>query len=261
MAQGNEMQRGEMHGGGVAGSGVGAPDHAPPAAAPRGGFLRRALDLFIAPRACFAAVERVPRTWWQPLLVLTLASVALVGFGYERVILPAQLEAVSAQGNIAGDDLAKAQEVIQSPMVRALGVGGAAIGMSIAALLIALVAHLTVGFLLGGAATFLQSWAVVCYALLVGLLELIVKLPAMLKQGTPEIFFGPALLLERTDPPSFLFQFMKEIDVFTLWKIGLIALGLAYVHRLRTKTVLVTLLGIWLLWSLGSATVTTALRG
>jgi len=145
--------------------------------------------------------------------------------------------------------------------VRALGIVGATIGMPIAALLMAVIAHLAVGFLLGGGGTFLQSWAVVCYALLVGVLELVVKLPAMLKQGTPEVFFGPAILLERTDPPSFLFQFLKEFDLFTFWKIGLIALGLAVVHRLRMKTVLVTLLGSWLLWALGSATVTTVLRG
>ncbi len=240
--------------------GAGGPG-GPPAAPSGGGFLRRAIDLFVAPPACFAAVERVPRTWWQPLLILTLASVALVGFGYERVILPAQLEAMRAQSDLAGADLAQAEEVIRSPMVRAIGIAGAALGMPIAALLMALIAHLAVAFLLGGGGTFLLSWAVVCYALLVGVLELAVKLPAMLKQGTPEIFFGPALLLERTAPPSFLFEVLKEFDVFTLWKIGLIGLGLASAHRLRLKTVLVTLLGIWLLWALGSATVTTALLG
>ena len=256
MAQGGDMREGGMQGGERAGR-AGAPAGTGGA----GGFLRRALDLVIAPRECFAAVERGPRTWWQPLLVLVLASVALVAFGYEQVILPAQLEALSTQGDLAGAELARAEEVIRSPMVRALGIGGAAIGMPIAALLMAVIAHLAVAFLLGGGGTFLQSWAVVCHALLVGVFELVVKLPAMLKQGTPEVLFGPAILLERTDPPSFLYQFLKEFDVFTFWKIGLIALGLALVHRLRMKTVLVTLLGIWLLWSLGSATVTTALRG
>lgn len=246
-------------GGEIEGSGI-APGGAPRAGA-GGGFLRRALDLFIAPGVCFAAVERVPRTWWQPLLVLTLASVALVAFGYEQIILPAQIEAVRSQSEISGADLARAEEVIRSPMVRALAVGGAAIGMPAAALLMGLVAHLATGFLLGGGGTFLETWAVVCYALLVGALELIVKLPAMLAQGTPEIFFGPALLLERTASPSFLWEFLKEFDVFTFWKVGLIAFGLARVHRLRMKTVLVTLLGIWLLWALGAATVTTALRG
>ena len=259
-SQGSDVQGGEMQGGEWTGPQGGAPS-GPGAAGASGGFLRRALDLFIAPGACFAAVERVPKTWWQPLLVLTLASVALVAFGYEQIILPAQLEAMRSQSEISGADLARAEEVIRSPMVRAIGIAGAALGLPIVALLMALIAHLAVGFLLGGGGTFLASWAVVCYALLVGVLELLLKLPAMLKQGTPEIFFGPALLLERTEPPSFLFQVLKEFDVFTLWKIALIAVGLAAVHRVRPKTVLVTLLGIWLLWALGSATVSTALRG
>jgi hypothetical protein len=151
--------------------------------------------------------------------------------------------------------------MIRSPLVRVLGIAGAALGMPLTALLMAVIAHLVVAFLLGGGGTFLQSWAIVCYGLLVGLLELAVKLPAMLKQGTIEVHFGPVLALERTAPPSFLYQVLKEFDVFTLWKIALIALGLALVHRVRAKTVLVTLLGIWLLWALGSATVTTALRG
>jgi hypothetical protein len=251
----------ERHGSETGGPETQAAAGAGGAAGGGGGFFRRMLDLFIAPGDCFAAVERAPRTWWQPLLVLTLASVALVAFTYDRVILPAQLEALTSRGEISDADLAQAEEVIRSPMVHALGTGGAAVGTPAAALLMALVAHLATGFLLGGGGTFLQTWAVVCYALLVGVLELIVKLPAMLAQGTPEIFFGPALLLERTDSPSFLFQFVKEFDVFTFWKIGLIAVGLALVHRLRMKTVLVTLLGIWLLWALGAATVTTALRG
>ncbi len=245
-------------GGGEVGAG---PDGAQVAGTKEAGFLRRLLDLVIAPGEAFTAIDRRPNTWWQPLLLLTLVSVAFVFFSYDRVIVPAQIEALRARGDVTGADLAQAEGMVRSSAMRALGVGGALIGTPVSALLVALVAHLVTAFLLGGTATFIHTWAVVCHALVVGVIEILVKLPAMLAQGTPEIPFGPALFLEQTSPPSFLYEFVKELDVFTFWKLGLLAVGLAKVHRLRAQTVGVSLVLVLLLWAVGSATVGTALRG
>ncbi len=226
-----------------------------------GSFLRRAMDVFVAPGKAFAAVDLVPRTWWQPLLVLVLLTAGFVLFAYDRVIIPAQLEALAEREEMSGADLAQAESMIKSPAIRALGIGGAVLGTPLSALVIALVAHLVVGFLLGGGASFLRTFAVVCYGLLIGVLELGVKLPAMLAQGTPEVPFGPALLLGAEDAGGFLFAFLKHLDIFSLWKLLVMALGLSIVHRVRLKSVAVALIMVWLLYALGAATVGTALGG
>ena len=157
-------------------------------------FFARAWDVLFAPGRGFEAVARRPRTLWQPLLLLALVNGIAIGAFYDRLVVPEQMRAIEARG-LGEAEAAEAEKIFLSPWTRIATVGIAVLGVPAAALIVAVVAHLGAGYLLGGAGTFFGSWAAVSYALLVGIVEWVAKLPVMLAQNRLEVFFGPALFL------------------------------------------------------------------
>jgi hypothetical protein len=223
------------------------------------GFLKRAILVFADPERAFAAVDRRPATWWQPLLLMAVLGLVIVYLIYDRVILPEQLAALERR--FEGEELAQARGTVEGGLVRGIAYASGFLGAVIATMVTSLLAHLVAAYLLGGTATFVRTLAVVSYALLVGVVESLVKVAMMITLSTPHVFFGPALLLEPQDPPTFLFALLSHIDLFTLWKLWLIAVGLALVHRIGRNSILWALLGLWTLWAVGSSAVQAALGG
>jgi hypothetical protein len=227
------------------------------------GFLPRLLGVFTAPDRAFAALDRRPGTWWQPLVLVVVAGLVAVHLIYNPVIVPAQREVLERKG-LEGEQLEQAASLIGSAWVQALAYGGAVLEPLVAALIAALLGHFGAAFLLGGAGNFARSWSVVCYVLPIGVLESLIKVPIMLAQGRPDVHFGPALLFpvaEVGEPRDFLFHLAAQADVFTLWKLAVGGLGLALVHRVRRGSMLGLVFAMWALWAVGAAAVAKAVGG
>lgn len=227
------------------------------------GFLARLLGVFVAPERAFAAVDRRPGTWWQPLLLMAVIGLVVVHLIYTPVIVPAQHEVLERKG-LEGEQLEQAARMIESGWVRALAYGGAVLEPLAAALLAALLGHFGAAFLLGGAGSFSRSWSVVCHVLPIGALESAIKVPIMLAQGTPDVHFGPALLFPvagNGEPRDFLFHLAVRADVFALWKLAVGGMGLALVHRVKRGSMLGLVFALWALWAVGASAVAKAVGG
>jgi hypothetical protein len=225
------------------------------------GFLARARDVLFAPERGFQAVARHPSTFWQPLLLLALVNGLAITAFYDRLVVPEQLRAIEARG-LGEAEAAEAEKIFNAPGTRIATIGVAVLGVPVVALVVAVVAHLAGGYLLGGSGTFIGSFAAVSYALLVGIVEWVAKLPVMLAQGQLEVFFGPALLLAAPDPTRFWDAFLLKLDVFSGWKAVLIGIGVAITHRIARRGPMVGfLLGLWILWAVVSALLGSAFAG
>ena len=227
------------------------------------GFGARLLGVFTAPDRVFAAVDRRPGTWWQPLLLAAVAGLAVVQLIYDPGIVPAQREVLEQKG-LEGEQLEQALRMIGSGWARGIGYGGAVLEPLAAALVAALLGHFGAAFLLGGAASFGRSWSVVCHVLPIGVLGSALKVPIMLAQGRPDVHFGPALLFpvaEIGERRDFLFHLAAQADVFTLWKLAVGGVGLALVHRVRRGSMLGLVFALWALWAVGASAVAKAVGG
>lgn len=244
-------------GDGSEGGGTGGEFGGETGAAP--GFLSRIALTFAAPSQIFAAIDRAPGSWWQPLLLIAILNGVLVHLTYDRVIVPSQIAAMEERG-VEAEELAQAKTFILSGAARGLALGGAVLGTPIAALVSALVIHLVAGFLLGGSAGFTRTWAVVCQSLLISLPEDAAKVPIMIADQSTQVSFGPALLLSPGEPSRFLFNLISQIDAFTIWKVVLVGLGLATVHRISRGSAITACLVIWGLWAVGAASFAGLMR-
>jgi hypothetical protein len=224
-------------------------------------FLVRIRDVLFAPSRGFARVARAPGRLWQPLLLMAIVNTVPLAVFYDQLVVPEQRRAVAARG-LGAAETAEAERLFLSPTLRFATSAIGFLSVPVISIAVALVAYLGAAYLLTGNGTFLGSWAAVSHALLVGLVELAIKLPVMLSQGRLEVFFGPALLLSQPDRSKFLHAFLMSLDVFTAWKLVLAGIGVAIAHGIRARgQVIGFLLGAWVLFEILHAALTSALAG
>jgi len=102
-------------------------------------------------------------------------------------------------------------------------------------------------FVLGGQATYKETLAVVLYANLVSIVEQILKIPLMLQTGSIRVETGLALLLPGSLDGTLIYRFFHGLDFFAMWKVFLVALGVALVYKVEEKKARIVLFGAWVL--------------
>jgi hypothetical protein len=99
-------------------------------------------------------------------------------------------------------------------------------------------------FVFGGKASFWTVMNVIAFAALVGLLGDIIRNVLMIAKNTSYIYTGLGIL-KPVDDGSFLFYLFRQIDVFSIWRIIVTAIGLGVVYNMKPKKFGYVLFGVW----------------
>ena len=220
--------------------------------------IQRIWGVFLTPRATFSALAQSIGMWdlLAPFLILLVLSV-----GSQALIGPMAIEE-STQQILQREDIPDEQKdvilermegTLNSPKRYLLG------GITIIAWYAILggVVMFFGAFILGGQGTYKNTLAVVLYAGLVGVVEWIVKIPLILQTGTTKVETGLALLLPGSLDGTLIYRFFHSLDFFAMWKVFLVALGVALVYKVEEKKARIVLFGAWVLamflvaWLLG----------
>lgn len=223
-----------------------------PTAEARMSELGRLSGVIVDPKKAFADIAERPR-WWPPLVLLVLMGLAMMytfsqRVGWDRAIRTA------FENNTRVQSLTPEQR--EQAMSRALGFasisayGGAILGPPIVSLALAGVL-LLVFKMMGAQFSFKQSFAVYCYASLTGLvysalaiLVMFLKNPDDFDIQHPLIFNLGAFLPDGT--AKWLKAFGYSIDLFSIWLVLLLAVGLAAAdRRLGFSKALTGVVGCW----------------
>ncbi len=227
---------------------------------PSSSFWSNALDVFIAPGAAFARIARKP-DFLAPLLVLIGASVA-VSEGILAKIGMARIIRASIEHSSRGSTMTPEQvdEAVRrgAQFATVFGHVVAVLGPPVLLLVLAGLGLLVVNGVFGGEVRFKTAFTVTCYSRLVGVLEAVMAL-ALVWFGDPENFNpqNPApsnvgFFLHPFDTPKPLLALASSVDVFTLWSLVLLGIGLsaATEGKVKARGVVLTLLGFWLIYVL-----------
>ena len=220
--------------------------------------IQRIWGVFVTPRATFTALTQSIGMWdllapFLILLVLSLGSQALIGpLAFEE-----QQQRILQREDIPDEQkdaiLERMEGALNRPSRYLLG------GITIIAWYAILggVVMFFGAFILGGQGTYKNTLAVVLYAGLVGVVEWIVKIPLILQTGTTKVETGLALLLPGSLDGTLIYRFFHSLDFFAMWKVFLVALGVALVYKVEEKKARIVLFGAWVLamflvaWLLG----------
>ena len=232
-------------------------DHAQPPL----GEVGRITGVFLDPKKAFADIAARP-SWILPVALLIVIALTFVytystRVGWERYIRQTMENNPRVQ-NLPADQR-ETQIQAGAKFAPILGYAGAVVGTVLIILIVGGVMVLMCK-MVGASVTFKQMFAISAWARLPGFLGGILAIVVMYTKDpeafdlkNPLPFFNLGVVLEPPPPGSgkFLYTFATSIDIFTIWSILLLAVGISVAARKVPFSKAVMLVGIpWIVWVL-----------
>jgi hypothetical protein len=211
------------------------------------GGASKILNLFFEPKRVFESLKIKP-TWLVPVIIVALLGMSFYYFAYP-MIMSEQIAKIEANEKIPAEQKEAIIEKMQGtghPPAWQLGIS------PIAALIYFLVASAVLFFvfnvLLGGDSSFRKVFSVYCYSALVGIPATIVKLPLTLVKKSADVQTSLALLLSPDVKEKFLYKVFSSFDIFVIWQVILISMGMGVLYKYSTKKAFTAVLVLWVIW-------------
>jgi hypothetical protein len=231
---------------------------------PDPGLFARLIGVLFSPKETFAAIVARPR--WLAVMIVTLVMssaayyVILSSQDMQDAIVDQQVRAMESRGNVVSDQqIANIERFIgYLPVGYAVGiiVLGPLFGAAIAGIVTGIFTTL-----MGGNGTFKQVFAVMNHA---GFIPAISALfiAGMLAVGAKPIGARPpganlGVFLPMLEDTSFLAVLLRSIDMFLLWWMVVLAIGLGVLYKRRTGPIATTFIGLYIVIALLIATFTS----
>lgn len=107
--------------------------------------------------------------------------------------------------------------------------------------------------LLYGTASYEQVIAIYAYSSLIDAGKLLVITPIIISENSLNVHIGFGLLLSEQVSRTFIGHAISNIDIFDIWQVLIISIGLAVVGQISKRTTLGAVLGSWFIWLISNA--------
>jgi hypothetical protein len=237
---------------------VEGPSHA------RRGLLSRILGIVFSPGETFAEVSQNPRALGVLLFVSLVGAITIGGFLFTQVGQQAWLDQQVSQAESWGRTVSDEQYAQFQRIAPYTGY------ITVATMLIAvpLLTLITAGILfaifnagLGGRATFKQVFAVCAHAGVISALGWIFVIPLNYFRETMTSPTNLSALAPMLEENSFLARLLGTVDLFLIWWVVVLGIGLAVLYRRKTESVVIGLLVAYAVIGVGIAVVRSMFGG
>jgi hypothetical protein len=231
------------------------------ASAPPLPLLSRLFGIITSPKETFQSVVAHPR-WLGILLVTIVISAGLTGgFMLTPVGQDAWLNAaIDASGTPMSDQQIAGMQRF-APYVGYVTMVSIACFIPILYLVVSGILFAIFNAAMGGNSTFKQLFAVVTHTGVVGLLSQLFTVPMNYARGVMTSATNLAVLLPGVPEKSFVGRLLGAIDIFLIWQLLVLAIGLGVLYRRRTQPIATTLFVIYGIIALIIATVRSSFGG
>ena len=223
---------------------------------PAPSLTSRAIGVITAPRETFEKIVVAPRVGGALALVALVSALLVGGFLMTDVGQQAWIEQAVAGQEAWGIEVTdEAYAGIQRMAPKAPYVSGIPylFIIPIGAAISAGILYAIFNAMMGGAATFKQILSVVAHSQIVMALALVVSMPLNYMKGSMTGATSLSVLAPMLDEGSFLARLLGMIDVFLVWYVIVLSIGLAVLYRRKTKSVAMVLFGIYAVIAIGVA--------
>jgi hypothetical protein len=234
------------------------------AEAPDLGLLSRLVGVITSPADTFRSVVAHPR----PLGMLALVTVLSAGFAAlpmtseagREAALAAQVEGMESFGLTVSD--AQFERMRQGMAVAPYTTFASILVISpIVTLVFAGILYVVFSAIMGGEASFRQLFAVTAHASVITALQQAFTGPLNYARGEVSSATNLAVLLPMIDERSFPGRVLAMTDVFLIWYVLVLAIGLGVLYRRRTQPIALGLYGVYAVIVLAVAAVMSRLGG
>jgi len=114
-------------------------------------------------------------------------------------------------------------------------------------IVIAAICIISGNFLFGGKSSFWIVMNVVVFAALIGTLGDAIRGILVMLKDSISVYTGLGLL-KPTDDGSFLFYLFRQVDIFSIWRILVTAIGLGAIYNMKPKRFAYVLFSVWIIF-------------
>ena len=230
---------------------------APVASSPaQKGLVARVLGIITSPRETYQTVVAHPR--WFGVLALTAvigavcAALPMTTEAGRQSVLDQQVRSMESMGFNVSDEMydRMQQGMGQAPVRTAVTV---LIFAPVMAVIIAGLLWAIFNAAMGGDASFKQVLAIVAHAGVISTLGALFAAPINYLRGTMTSGANLRVLLPMVDENTFAGRLMGSVDLFLIWWVVVMAIGLAVLYRRRTPPIAIALLAIYAVIAVGLA--------
>jgi len=189
--------------------------------------------IFSNPGQAFTSLVAKPN-WLIPVIIVLVLSLAS-GFLIQDITAELTKERILASEQIPEQTkeqiLANMEAQAGSPLAYVQMVIGVLVIVLVPIFFVAAVFLLTGNFIFGGASNYKTMLAVYCWGLMASIPETIIKIPMMLATNSIHAYTSLAILFDTADSQTALFKFANAIDIFSLWRVVLWAIGFGIAYK------------------------------
>lgn len=209
----------------------------------------RIAGVIFSPAETFRSIVAFPR-WLGVLTVVVLGSAALwfwfagtdVG---QQAMLDQQIRRTESMGGTVTDQQYEAFQRMM-PMMKYFVVGSQVVAGPVMTLIIAGILFGVFNAGLGGDARFTQVFAVVAHSGVISLLQSLFTVPINYARESMASATNLMVLLPMLDEGSLAARFLGIIDLFILWWLLVLAIGIGVLYRRRTTPIFSALVGVYI---------------
>jgi len=239
-----------------------APD-SPAAPAPKS-LVARFIGVVLSPQETFKSIVAHPKPLGMLIAIVVIMAVATFFFLNTQVgrdaLLDQQISQMEAFGiNVSDQQIAQMEARVG--MSAYFGAGGQLVAIPIIYAIMAGLLFAIFNAGMGGNASYKQVFTVVTHAGAVSVVQQAFVMPLNYARGSLQSATNLGALLPMLPEGGFLSHLLGTIDIFIIWWVFVLAIGLAVLYKRRTQSVAITLFSIYGVIALIIATVRTFMGG
>lgn len=224
----------------------------------------RILGVLFSPRATYADVAARPRWFGVLAFIVVVGAVGTFAFLSTEVgrnaMIDQQIEMMRSFGvQMTDQQISRMEEGAERG--KYFGPVFQAITFTVAGLIVAGIAFAVFNAVMGGDATFKQVYAVVVHSGLVLTVSQVFGLPLAYARERMTSATNLAVFFPFLDESSFAARLLGSVDLFLIWWIVSLAIGLGVLYKRRTTPIATTLIVIYVAIGVVIAAIKTAASG
>jgi hypothetical protein len=227
---------------------------------PAGSLAGRLVNVFAAPGDVFEEIRTSAPSianWLVPLLLSCLVGVgySFAVFSQETIMhsmreaqekaMQQRVDAGKMTREQANQALSASEQFMTPTLMKVFGSVGAVVVNWVMLFLVALVIWLLGRWAFKERFPYLKAMEVAGLAGTINILGGIVAMLLAVVMGNMAMTPGPVLLVHEFDPANKLHAFLAQLNVFMLWYLALLSLGLAKLCRVAFGKAAIWLFGVW----------------
>jgi hypothetical protein len=216
-----------------------------PSTAPPKSLLARFIGIITEPKETFESVVAHPKFFGMLAVACVLTAVLTGGFMLTKVGQDAWVDAaLASQPGMSDQQVAGLERM--APYVGYGTIAGILVIWPIFLVIIAGILFAVFNAALGGNASFKQIFAVVVHTAPVGVIGQLVTVPLNYARGSMTSATNLGMLTHAFVPETSLVgRFLGAVDLFLLWQLFVLAIGLAVLYRRKTQPIAITFFGLY----------------